>query len=193
MFQLERFISLISTLIISTLHMRNYDYRQSMGFIIKNTAKSLERAMDFELGRRAGITVSQSRVIGALALTKDGMTQREIADRLGIEGPTLVPIIDRMEKQGLIQRKPDPADRRNNLIFMTKKSEHVWDIIIDSALHIRKISQQGIPADNLDITKSVLGTISQNLGEYLEKSAKQETANVDLKILQHAEKAQVTK
>ena len=158
-------------LIISVLIMRKYDYQDSIGFIVKSTAKAFESAFDQQLRRKANITVAQSRVIGTLALVKDGMTQREIASTIGIEAPTIVPIIDKLEEQGTVIRRPDHNDRRNNMIFLTGKSEAKWELIIECALELEKASHQGLSEEELEITKRTLRKIAQNVaGLYLKSS-----------------------
>jgi MarR family transcriptional regulator, transcriptional regulator for hemolysin len=158
-------------LIIRVLIMRKYDYQDSIGFIVKSTAKAFESAFDQQLRRKANITVAQSRVIGTLALVKDGMTQREIASTIGIEAPTIVPIIDKLEEQGTVIRRPDHNDRRNNMIFLTGKSEAKWELIIECALELEKASRQGLSEEELEITKRTLRKIAQNVaGLYLKSS-----------------------
>ena len=158
-------------LIIRVLIMRKYDYQNSIGFIVKSTAKAFESAFDQQLRRKANITVAQSRVIGTLALVKDGMTQREIANTIGIEAPTIVPIIDKLEEQGTVIRRPDHNDRRNNMIFLTGKSEAKWELIIECALELEKASRQGLSEEELEITKRTLRKIAQNVaGLYLKSS-----------------------
>jgi MarR family transcriptional regulator for hemolysin len=158
-------------LIIRVLIMRKYDYQDSIGFIVKSTAKAFESAFDQQLRRKANITVAQSRVIGTLALVKDGMTQREIANTIGIEAPTIVPIIDKLEEQGTVIRRPDHNDRRNNMIFLTGKSEAKWELIIECALELEKASRQGLSEEELEITKRTLRKIAQNVaGLYLKSS-----------------------
>lgn len=49
----------------------------------------------------------------------EGLSQRALAERMGVEGPTLVRHLDRLEKEGLIQRRRDPADRRVTRISVT--------------------------------------------------------------------------
>jgi MarR family transcriptional regulator, transcriptional regulator for hemolysin len=150
-------------LIIRGLIMRRYDYQDSIGFIVKSTAKALEGAFDQQLRRKADITVAQSRVIGTLALVKDGMTQKEIANTIGIEASTIVPIIDKLEEQGIVTRKLDHNDRRNNLIFLTGKSEAKWELIIECALELEKASRQGLREEELETTKRTLRKIAQNV------------------------------
>jgi MarR family transcriptional regulator, transcriptional regulator for hemolysin len=143
--------------------MRRYDYHNSIGFTIKSAAKAFENAFDQQLRSKVGITVAQSRVIGTLMLVKNGMTQKEIADRIGIEAPTIVPIIDKLEEQEIVKRKPDPNDRRNNMIFLTSKSEAKWGLIIEYALELENASRQGLSEEELEITKKTLGRIAQNI------------------------------
>ena len=158
-------------LIIRVLIMWKYDYQDSIGFIVKSTAKAFESAFDQRLRRKADITVGQSRVIGTLALLKDGMTQKEIASTIGIEAPTIVPIIDKLEEQGIVIRRPDHNDRRNNLIFLTGESEAKWELIIECASELEKASRQGLSKEELEITKRTLRKIAQNVaGLYLKSS-----------------------
>jgi MarR family transcriptional regulator for hemolysin len=150
-----------------------YDYQDSTGFIVRSTARAFETAFDQELRKKADITVAQSRVIGVLVLIKDGMTQREIANRIGIEAPTIVPIIDKLEKQGIVIRKADHNDRRNNRIFLTDKSEAKWKLIIECALELEKACRQGLSDEELEVVKINLRKIGQNIAHIYLKSSDQ--------------------
>jgi DNA-binding MarR family transcriptional regulator len=95
----------------------------------------------------------------------------EIASTIGIEAPTIVPIIDKLEEQGTVIRRPDHNDRRNNMIFLTGKSEAKWELIIECALELEKASRQGLSEEELEITKRTLRKIAQNVaGLYLKSS-----------------------
>jgi len=171
--ELAHLYMLLLSLIIRVLIMRKYDYQDSIGFIVKSTAKAFESAFDQQLRRKADITVAQSRIIGTLALVKDGMTQKEIASTIGIEAPTIVPIIDKLEEQGIVIRRPDHNDRRNNMIFLTDKSEAKWELIIECAREIEKVSHQGLSEEELEITKRTLRKIAQNVVSLYLKSSDQ--------------------
>ena len=160
-------------LMIRVLIMRKYDYHDNIGFIVRSTAKAFESAFDQQLRKKVDITVAQSRVIGALALVKDGMTQKEIANRIGVEASTIVPIIDKLEEQGIVIRRPDHNDRRNNLIFLAGKSEAKWELIIECAVELEKASCQGLSQEELEITKRTLCKISQNVTHLYLKSSDQ--------------------
>ncbi|HZT36046.1 MAG TPA: MarR family winged helix-turn-helix transcriptional regulator [Nitrososphaera sp.] len=169
--------------------MGKHDFQSSLAFAIKSTSRSFDRAMDIEMRRLAGISGAQSRVIACLAFAKAGLTQKEIADRLGIESPTLVPLVDRLQKLGLVERRSDPADRRSNLVFLTDKAGAVWATIIDSADEIRRHSQKGISAEDLEKAKDVMRKMNANILNYIsrlpvEKSPKGDSPVRDSPIVQ---------
>ena len=153
---------MISILIISSLSMAIYDFENSVGFVINNTAKSFQRSFDIELRKNVGVTLSQWRVVSALVL-QPGLTQKEIADKMVIEGATLVPVIDKMEKEGLLKRKQDSIDRRANRIYLTPKADSLWISMTECALKIRKYSTKNIPEGDIQLTLDTLRKISKNL------------------------------
>jgi MarR family transcriptional regulator, transcriptional regulator for hemolysin len=142
--------------------MIKYDFETSAGFIVNSTAKTFQKVLDYELRKNVGVTISQWRVIAALVLYP-GLTQKEIADKVGIEGATLVPVIDKMEKEGLLKRKPDSKDRRVNRIYLTPKADSLWNSMMECVLRIRKVSTKDIPEDQLKTTLETLRKISKNL------------------------------
>jgi len=142
--------------------MIKYDFETSAGFIVNATAKTFQKVLDSELRKNVGVTISQWRVVAALVLYP-GLTQKEIADKVGIESPTLVPVIDKMEKEGLLKRKPDSKDRRVNRIYLTPKADSLWNSMMECVIRIRKISTKDVPEDQLKITLETLRKISKNL------------------------------
>ena len=148
-----------------------------MGLMLKTSAKAWEKAADIELRERFGLTGAKWKILVVLSI-KEGITQKHMADMAFVEAPTLVPIIDRMEKDGYLKRKSDPKDRRNNLIFMTKKSKDIVDPIIDCILEIRNMGLNKISKKDMEITKKVLGQIMSNTEEFIRQ--KGENTDPDL-------------
>lgn len=142
--------------------MIRYDFESSMGFVVNTTAKAFQRSFDIELRKNAGVTLSQWRVVGTLVL-QPGLTQKEIADKVGVEGATLVPMIDKMEKEGLLKRKLDSSDRRINRIYLTPKADSLWESMIECALRIRKSSSKNISESDIQTTLETLKKITKNL------------------------------
>ena len=146
--------------------MKTLDLKESIGLMLKTSAKTWEKAADIELKERFGLTSAKWKIIVALSI-KEGITQKHIADMIFVEAPTLVPVIDKMEKEGYLTRQSDPVDRRNNMIFMTKKSKDIVDPIIDSILEIRNMGLNKISKKDMEIAKKVLEKIIYNTGEFI--------------------------
>lgn len=145
--------------------------------MLKTSAKAWEKAADVELRERFGLAGAKWKILVVLSI-KEGITQKHMADMAFVEAPTLVPIIDRMEKDGYLTRQSDPKDRRNNLIFMTKKSKVLVDPIIDCILEIRNMGLNKISKKDMEITKKVLGQIMSNTEAFIRQ--KGENTDPDL-------------
>ncbi|MGI9386594.1 MAG: MarR family winged helix-turn-helix transcriptional regulator [Methyloligellaceae bacterium] len=74
--------------------------------------------------RRLGLTRSQWLVLSRLH-RRPGASQSELADMLEIEKATAGRLIDRLEENGWVERRPDTADRRINRIYMTAEAEKI--------------------------------------------------------------------
>jgi len=145
--------------------------------MLKTSAKAWEKAADIELHERFGLAGSKWKIIVVLSL-KEGITQKHIADMAFVEAPTLVPVIDKMQKEGYLTRQSDPKDRRNNLIFMTKKSRDIVDPIIECILEIRNMGLNKISKKDMEIAKKVLEQITSNTEDFIKQ--KGENADPDL-------------
>ena len=166
---------------ISISGMQEYDFENSIGFIVNRTAKAFVKALDSELHDQVGITVGQWKVIVMLVKT-NGLTQKEIADKLGLESPTLIPIIDKMEKEELVIRKVDPSDRRNNRIYRTDKADALWERMVQCASKVRQVSVKEISDADLNIMRAALDKIWHNLrAEFNVSSANAENNAMDTK------------
>ncbi|EBY6940156.1 MarR family transcriptional regulator, partial [Escherichia coli] len=76
--------------------------------------------------REQGLTLSRARLLLLLA-KGDGVTQRELAEALEIEQPSLVTLLDGLERQGLIVREPLETDRRANRVVLTPEARDETD------------------------------------------------------------------
>jgi MarR family transcriptional regulator for hemolysin len=146
--------------------MKKFDYENSMGFLVYSASKIFQKAFDLELRNKIGITITQSKVIFALYL-HSGLTQRELADKIGVESPTLVPVIDKMEEEGYVQRKFDPQDRRIKRVYTTSKTDLLWDSIMECATQIRKVSTKEVSNQEMRLALEVIKKITENLTTYL--------------------------
>ena len=141
--------------------MRKLDLGDSMGTLIALAAKSQERLAEIEMKKQLGLTPAQWKVILVLNVI-DGPTQKEIAEKINVDGSTLVPVIDKMVKNGLVKKMTDSEDRRNNRIFLTKKAESTVDSIIVIILQLRKMIYRDISESDIHVTRNVLKSLITN-------------------------------
>ena len=149
--------------------MLQYDFDESLGYWVVMTAHALRRALNAELAKE-GITLRQWEVLACIALEGE-LSQSELADRLGIEAPTLVGILDRMERDGWLDRYHCSQDRRKKRIRATDKAESVWVRMVDCAHNVRAQARQGISGDEVAQLKSLCERIRTNLGQPVESTA----------------------
>ena len=149
--------------------MKKFDYENSFGFVIYSASKMMQKAFDLELRNKTGINLVQSKVIFALNM-QSGPTQRELADKIGVESPTLVPIIDKMEQDGYVKRKLDSKDRRIKRIYATAKADSMWDSMMECAAQIRKTAIQDLSESEIKSALGVVKKMTENLDVYLEST-----------------------
>jgi MarR family transcriptional regulator for hemolysin len=138
--------------------------RLNFGFRASRITRRLRQAIDAEL-RGFGLTEATWRPLVYVGRLGDGVRQKELAAALGIEGPSLVRLLDDLERRGLIERREDEADRRARGIHLTppgrelqKRAAHV------SATVQRRLLGAIDPAD-LDACDRVLSAIERALDE----------------------------
>ena len=89
--------------------------------LLHRTASLWRLALDRRL-KPFGFSQASWRVLIALKWEAEGCPQIRLAEQLGIEAPTLVRLLDRMESQGWVARQPDPRDRRSKRVVLTPAS-----------------------------------------------------------------------
>ncbi|HEY0218563.1 MAG TPA: MarR family transcriptional regulator [Afipia sp.] len=98
----------------------DWDPTAHPGHYFSRIARGLARVGDARL-RDLGFATAQLPVLAAL---KDGakMSQAELARWAKVEQPTMAQMLARMERDGIIRREPDPADRRGSFVSLSKKA-----------------------------------------------------------------------
>lgn len=141
--------------------MLEYDFENSVGFWVCQASHAIQRAFNEELSPQ-GITFRQAQVLGCLAL-EGRLSQTDLAERMRIEPPTLVGIIDRMERDGWIRRFGDKTDRRRKFVEATPAARPVWTKVVSAATRVRSRATSGMSAAQLAQLKKLLTMIQVNL------------------------------
>ncbi|MGZ7459742.1 MarR family transcriptional regulator [Pseudomonas sp. Ma2-10] len=126
----------------------------------------MSRGWRAELDRRlAGLGLSQARwlVLLHLARFEDAPTQRELAQSVGVEGPTLARLLDSLENQGLVQRQSVLEDRRAKKIVLCAPALPLIEQIETIATQLRHELFDGVDEADLKVCMRVHGYILANL------------------------------
>ena len=96
--------------------------------------------------RLKGLSMSQASwlTVAEAAKSKVPLAQIELANRVGVEGATMVAMLDRLAKAGLIVRVPSETDRRVKLVTLTAEGLKLYDKVRIEANAVRKHLLSGI-------------------------------------------------
>ena len=106
----------------------------SLGYLINRVARAVASQLAEEL-RPAGVGIGPWAVLMFL-WARDGMSQAELSRWVAIEPPTMVRTIDRMERDGLVTRAPDPRDGRVTRIHLTERGRSLRDELVPKAVMV---------------------------------------------------------
>lgn len=130
---------------------------------IAETAHLFRRSFD-QRAAALGVTRAQWRVMFILE-RQPGLRQVDLADRLDIEPITLCRHIDRLEEAGLVERRPDPADRRAWKLYLTEvarplaqKLDTLGSVLVEEAF-------AGLEPAQLEAVRALLKKVRGNLIE----------------------------
>ncbi|HEY0845031.1 MAG TPA: MarR family transcriptional regulator [Noviherbaspirillum sp.] len=138
--------------------------QRELGQMIGN----LSRAWRYEINQRLkpfGLNQSMQQVLMQLHRNPDGLVQRELARKLGIEGPTLVRLLDQLEKQGLIRRTPASDDKRMKTCVLTPKAVRKLGIIDHIMTELRTIMMQGVAPSETEAALEIVQRMYRNLSD----------------------------
>ncbi len=127
-------------------------------------SRGWRQMVDREL-RRHGMTMAQWQVLNTLDRHGDGQVQREIAMHIGIEGPTLVRLLDRLANAGLIERRAVDHDRRYKTVHLTETARQR---LRESQLILEQVRGQilhGVDEDDLTTCLHVFDRMLEQINE----------------------------
>ncbi|WP_431202655.1 MarR family winged helix-turn-helix transcriptional regulator [Bradyrhizobium betae] len=134
-----------------------------LGRLIARLARIWRRESDQALSDHG---LSYATAIPLLVLSRQGDNVRQgvLADELGIEGPSLVRLIDLLQAEGLVERREDPTDRRAKTLHLTRAGEAKVEETNRVLRGVRASLLKDIGADELAITFETLQRIERRAG-----------------------------
>ncbi len=137
-----------------------YDPNESIIYWVLSTARRIEHLVNEEM-RPLNITFRQVEVLATLGLEGE-QSQAELAERLGVEAPTITGIVARMEENGWIERAPCPRDRRKKIIRLTDQVLPIWSQILERGKAARAGVSRGLTTEQLMLLRDLMGRVRAN-------------------------------
>jgi MarR family transcriptional regulator for hemolysin len=129
-----------------------------LGLVLFGTARAWRTKLDQRL-RPLGLSQGKWRTLMHLSQGGNRLTQKEIAERMGIEGATLAGLLDRLENDGWVERRDSAEDRRCKTVHLQRRSKAVLDKIFNTAHDLRSELIEDISERDLETCIRVLSKI----------------------------------
>jgi MarR family transcriptional regulator for hemolysin len=137
------------------------DRTRNFGFLIKGIGRLYTKLFEHH-AQGSNWTLAECKVL-TYVHRHAGISQIGLAELADIEPMSLVRILDRMEAQGLVERRRDPADRRARQLFLCDKAQATLEQLWTLSDHTRAQALAGIKAEERQLLIDLLERIHQNL------------------------------
>lgn len=154
--------------------MRPRNPRREFAFLINDVARLLRTYADQRV-RQLGMTRAQWAVLARLE-HHEGLKQSELAEMLDIQPITLTRLVDRLCANGMIERRPDPNDRRAKRLHLTPLARPLMDRLADLGQDIMKTVLDGFDLATVERMILELSHAKENLRVATSRKAVEKTA-----------------
>jgi len=135
----------------------------TLGFAMHDSARLMRKRFE-QRARHVGLTRSQWQVLAMLAI-HEGIHQKGLADLLELESITLVRLLDKMAKRGLIERRSHPTDRRFSLLYLTEQAHPLLELMRGMGQATRQEATAGFSEEETQLLLQMMTRVRANLIE----------------------------
>ncbi len=141
--------------------MPTFPVKREIAFNIMDVARMLRTYAD-QRARQFGISRAQWAVLVRLDRS-EGLKQSELAEILDLQPISLTRLLDRLAENGLIERRPDPNDRRANRLYLKPAARPLLIELADLGQELMETVLEGLDDDANDRLLRNLVAIKDNL------------------------------
>ncbi|OAF18814.1 MarR family winged helix-turn-helix transcriptional regulator [Bradyrhizobium neotropicale] len=142
------------------------DFDNSIGYLIVDTARFVRRSLHIRIGQH-GLRGAYWQFLHSL-WQGDGITQRELSERLGLMEPSVLEMLRLMEREGLVRRERDEVDRRKIRVYLTDSAKRLKTRLMKVAEANGEMMTRHIPSADEAKLRQMLRTIRQTLADDVE-------------------------
>lgn len=138
----------------------------SVGFHAGYLYTALQSALSSVLKSSGEKITAAQWPIMVMLWQKNGRSQHELTSAIHKDKTAITRNLDLLEKQNVIIRVQDKTDRRNNVIYLTKKGKDLEDILAAKVLDFKKVITKGIESEEIENMNLTMRKIYKNIKEY---------------------------
>lgn len=135
--------------------------RREFAFILNDVARLLRTYADHRAAQ-FGMTRAQWAVLVRLDRS-EGLNQSELAETLDLQPITLTRLLDKLCDSGLIERRPDPSDRRAKRLFLTPAARPLLKQLAALGEEAMNAATEGVPQEHIERIVSDFAVVRDNL------------------------------
>jgi MarR family transcriptional regulator, transcriptional regulator for hemolysin len=141
----------------------------SIGYLARIVFRSFSRLL--ERGTLThDVSAGQWRFLRQL-WREDGITQRELSERVGMREPTTVVALKGLEKAGFITRKKTDDDRRKTFIYLTPHAKKLELVLAPMNAEVHEVATRGMTDEEVETLQALMRRVIDNLAEETAKLA----------------------
>jgi DNA-binding MarR family transcriptional regulator len=135
--------------------------RESTGYLVRDTHLTVARVLRARL-QGARITLSQWYFLRAM-WDEEGLSQRELAGRVGISEPSALSALRKLEQNGFVRKIRNARDRRANTLYLTAAGQNLEGELMHHAVEVNGAATRGFSDLELTTLHEYLNRIKRNL------------------------------
>jgi MarR family transcriptional regulator, transcriptional regulator for hemolysin len=137
------------------------EYERQITWLIHDVHWALSKDLEKE-AQVLGLSKAKWRVLAHLS-RGDPVTQTDLAEKMGVEKAPLGRMLDKLEADGFIERRPSPEDRRAKLVLATPKIDNLAEEMLSLTSGVFEVALKDVKAKDLANLVKTLKTIQKNL------------------------------
>lgn len=140
------------------------DPNNTLGTIVRDVYLGYRRVLQDELLAR-NITIPQWTFLRILWL-EEGLTQKALSALVSNHPSTTVDTIRTLERDGFVERRPDPSDGRAMLVFLTKAGHDLRSVLTPCAVRANDVATEGLSDREITTLQKLLVKVRRNFDQF---------------------------
>lgn len=136
---------------------------RSVGYLVRQTHRAFTRSLQARIAPE-GVTIGMWYFLRVL-WQEDGISQRELSQRVGMMEPTTASALNNMERRGLVRRLRNRADRRVVNVFLTERGRALEKRLLPLAAEVNRVALRALSSQELRSLYALLTKLRASLDD----------------------------